>query len=226
VFGIDWLDGPNGDAAGGVAERCSELLGFDAFGPPVLEGETSYESQVTPARGFYLLERLMDGCYTKYNNNSFWPNRIDAAAGRNTPQAFTHFTYKASNRELLICDIQGVGDFYTDPQIHTVNPEMKRFIYNSGAFWDAASRTGILSVLLSHAATCHNNEVCGTLGLKSFWWDDSDLNNEIREQAEEMRREIHMVQHKLQDAGNEEEIENYGETYGGDNALFKRKKWT
>ena len=27
--------------------------------------------------------------------------------------------YTASNKRLLVCDIQGVGDLYTDPQIHT-----------------------------------------------------------------------------------------------------------
>lgn len=38
---------------------------------------------------------------------------------RNTPQAFSHYTYEASGRQILICDIQGVGDRYTDPQIHS-----------------------------------------------------------------------------------------------------------
>ena len=38
---------------------------------------------------------------------------------RNTPSAFAHFSYEASNKRLLVCDIQGVGDLYTDPQIHT-----------------------------------------------------------------------------------------------------------
>jgi hypothetical protein len=34
-------------------------------------------------------------------------------------QAFSHFTWHASKGALLICDIQGVGDLYTDPQIHS-----------------------------------------------------------------------------------------------------------
>ena len=38
---------------------------------------------------------------------------------RNTPHAFSHFTYEASKHTLVICDIQGVGDIYTDPQLHT-----------------------------------------------------------------------------------------------------------
>merc|ERR1719284_1052766 len=43
---------------------------------------------------------------------------MDADA-RATPQAFSHFTYECSQHRLLIVDIQGVGDLWTDPQIHT-----------------------------------------------------------------------------------------------------------
>lgn len=34
-------------------------------------------------------------------------------------QAFSHFTFERSGHQLIIVDIQGVGDLYTDPQIHT-----------------------------------------------------------------------------------------------------------
>ena len=40
---------------------------------------------------------------------------------RNTPSAFTHFTLNISSNRLCVCDIQGVNDLYTDPQIHTYN---------------------------------------------------------------------------------------------------------
>ncbi|KAG8145639.1 putative Eukaryotic elongation factor 2 kinase protein [Naja naja] len=33
--------------------------------------------------------------------------------------AFSHFTFERSGHQLIIVDIQGVGDLYTDPQIHT-----------------------------------------------------------------------------------------------------------
>jgi len=61
------------------------------------------------------VERFISGHYRKYNNNSGWVSEDD----RNTPGTFCHFSYVASDRELLICDIQGVGDIYTDPQIHS-----------------------------------------------------------------------------------------------------------
>lgn len=45
-----------------------------------------------------------------------------APAARSPPvptQAFSHFTFERSGHQLIVVDIQGVGDLYTDPQIHT-----------------------------------------------------------------------------------------------------------
>eukprot|EP01103_Thecamoeba_quadrilineata_P015906 TRINITY_DN5166_c0_g1_i2.p1 TRINITY_DN5166_c0_g1~~TRINITY_DN5166_c0_g1_i2.p1 ORF type:complete len:168 (-),score=28.83 TRINITY_DN5166_c0_g1_i2:164-667(-) len=61
------------------------------------------------------VEKFMEGHYRKHNNNYGYVS----GKGRNTPQAFSHWTYESSNRKFLVCDIQGVGDLYTDPQIHT-----------------------------------------------------------------------------------------------------------
>ena len=36
-------------------------------------------------------------------------------------QAFSHFTFERSGHRIIIVDIQGVGDLYTDPQIHTAD---------------------------------------------------------------------------------------------------------
>jgi elongation factor 2 kinase len=63
------------------------------------------------------VEEFIQGDYRKHNNN-FGSVSDDE---RNTPQAFSHFTYEASSHEVLAVDIQGVGDKYTDPQIHTLN---------------------------------------------------------------------------------------------------------
>jgi elongation factor 2 kinase len=83
------------------------------------------------------VERFIDGPYRKHNNNFGFVSEEE----RNTPQAFSHFTYEISNHKLLVCDIQGVGDMYTvrlyflqlpscflphffiffqDPQIHSI----------------------------------------------------------------------------------------------------------
>lgn len=65
------------------------------------------------------VERFIDGPYRKHNNNWGFVSEDE----RNTPQAFSHFTYECSNHQILICDIQGVSDCYTDPQVHSVDKE-------------------------------------------------------------------------------------------------------
>jgi len=70
-----------------------------------------------PGRPLAGVERFIEGPYRKHNNNFGYVSEEE----RNTPQAFSHFTYEVSNKQLLICDIQGVGDCYTDPQCHSVD---------------------------------------------------------------------------------------------------------
>ncbi|CAB3410125.1 unnamed protein product [Caenorhabditis bovis] len=69
-----------------------------------------------PESPLYHLEHFIEGDYLKYNSNSGFVSK-DA---RLTPQAFSHFTFERSGHQLMVVDIQGVGDLYTDPQIHTV----------------------------------------------------------------------------------------------------------
>lgn len=73
-----------------------------------------------PGSPLCAVERYIDGTYKKHNNNWGFINDKDE---RNTPHAFSHFTYEASQHQLLICDIQGVVDVYTDPQIHSLDGE-------------------------------------------------------------------------------------------------------
>lgn len=61
------------------------------------------------------VEPYLGGKFSKHSNNYGFVAYDD----RNTPQAFSHFTYCHSGGKLLICDIQGVDDKYTDPQIHS-----------------------------------------------------------------------------------------------------------
>ncbi|KAM4650717.1 myosin heavy chain kinase C-like isoform 2-T3 [Discoglossus pictus] len=70
------------------------------------------------------MEKYMDGHYEKHNANYVSTLYEDfAITQRNTPQAFSHFTLVSTNHEELACDIQGVGDEYTDPQIHTIKED-------------------------------------------------------------------------------------------------------
>eukprot|EP01012_Entosiphon_sulcatum_P040308 TRINITY_DN53960_c0_g1_i1.p1 TRINITY_DN53960_c0_g1~~TRINITY_DN53960_c0_g1_i1.p1 ORF type:complete len:551 (-),score=115.80 TRINITY_DN53960_c0_g1_i1:201-1763(-) len=61
------------------------------------------------------VEQFLDGRFEKYNDNDGW------YGDRRTPQAFTHFTYQATGGRLMVVDMQGVGNVYTDPQIHSVD---------------------------------------------------------------------------------------------------------
>lgn len=63
------------------------------------------------------VEPLLHGKYQKHSNNYGFVSQED----RNTPQAFSHYTYHTSGGKFLVCDIQGVEDIYTDPQIHSVS---------------------------------------------------------------------------------------------------------
>lgn len=67
------------------------------------------------------LEHFIEGKYIKYNSNSGYVLQDETL--RCTPQAFSHFTFERSGHQLIVVDIQGVGDLYTDPQIHTSDGE-------------------------------------------------------------------------------------------------------
>ena len=55
----------------------------------------------------------------KHNNNSGF---VDHDEHRSTPQAFSAYSFYASNKgDVLVCDVQGVDDLYTDPQLHSVD---------------------------------------------------------------------------------------------------------
>eukprot|EP01112_Ceratiomyxa_fruticulosa_P020423 TRINITY_DN6947_c0_g1_i1.p1 TRINITY_DN6947_c0_g1~~TRINITY_DN6947_c0_g1_i1.p1 ORF type:complete len:435 (+),score=68.14 TRINITY_DN6947_c0_g1_i1:559-1863(+) len=98
------------------------------------------------------VERYIDGPYRKHNNNFGYVSEDE----RNTPQAFSHFTYEASKHKILICDIQGVGDLYTDPQMHTVDSEGSRWLGKG----DMGAR-GIAKFLATHQC----NAICRYLKL-------------------------------------------------------------
>lgn len=59
-------------------------------------------------------ECFIQGEYKKWNTNAGW---LDTRS-RHTPQAFSFFTYRFTNGEYIVVDIQGVGNIFTDPQVH------------------------------------------------------------------------------------------------------------
>lgn len=72
----------------------------------------------------------MKGHYTKYNSNNGHvhpsvggrssSDPVTAAAAA-VAQAFTHFTYEELKGQQMVCDIQGCGQKFTDPQVLSLN---------------------------------------------------------------------------------------------------------
>jgi len=103
-------------------------------------------------------EELIEGDFKKHNNNvgavSNWvPETKEQKLDNQMAQAFSHFTYEHSKCQILICDIQGVGACYTDPQVHTLS--------GKGFGGGNLGTTGIKAFLLRHRC----NEMCGLMQL-------------------------------------------------------------
>lgn len=125
---------------------------FNAMHPPKKVRFVPAAVLVLPKRNpplILAMEPLLTGKFVKYNNNCGYVRRN----ARWTPQAFSHFTYQASNHELMVVDIQGVDDYYTDPQILSPDGEG----YGRGNL----GKKGIRRFLESHKC----NDVCRAVGL-------------------------------------------------------------
>jgi len=101
----------------------------------------------------YAIEPYIVGEYTKHSNNVGF---VDFEHWRNTPHAFSHFTYEYSKHTELVCDIQGVNDLYTDPQLHSIDSTK----YGSGNL----GRKGIALFFYTHRC----NPLCALFKLPQF----------------------------------------------------------
>lgn len=136
--------------------------------------------QLQDNKELFNVEPCLEGKYEKFSDNfgyvkrtnfkqqkyqsipkniKYYRQTIEAVA-----QTFSHFTYETSNHLLVVVDIQGVGSYYTDPQIHTYD--------GSGFGLGNFAAKGIKEFLLSHKC----NKICKACKLTDY----SDLAARIK----------------------------------------------
>jgi hypothetical protein len=113
---------------------------------------------------YYTVENHIEGNYVKYNNNAGWiaQNITDQTL---IAQAFSHFSWQLSKGYLMVVDLQGVGGYLTDPQIHCLNPKK----FGDGNF----GYVGMMKYFMTHQC----NKYCKQLELihpRQFYKIDKD----------------------------------------------------
>lgn len=132
------------------------------FGP---ESFFTFRTQDT-REVMFVMEPKLRGEFTKYNSNfgeiyesadarkQFTPEQqAQRHAVFKLAEAFSHFSLKETAGSMLVCDLQGVKDFFTDPQIHTED--------GKGLGMGNMGQEGIDKWVQSH----HCNEYCKVLKL-------------------------------------------------------------
>jgi hypothetical protein len=114
---------------------------------------------------------VVGGRFEKHNSNTGYVLRVD---GRDAavPQAFSHFTFEASGGALIVVDIQGVGNIWTDPQIHSIT--------GLGFGRGNLGAKGIVAFLSTHEC----NPLCKKLGLYPI--DHRDIRRNQKKSGPEM----------------------------------------
>ena len=66
---------------------------------------------------FWCCEKFVSGDYEKHSSNAGF---VEEVHHRMTPHAFSYYSYLLSDGKRMVVDIQGVGNLWTDPQVHCV----------------------------------------------------------------------------------------------------------
>ena len=107
-----------------------------------------------PGKPLYFMEKFVDsGTFEKHNSNSGFVNDEHQ---RNTPQAFSHFTFEMSEGNLMVVDIQGVDDLYTGEQNQPVLSELLPLLAGP-------------AVSLAHSLLSHDHRSGSPFRLWAIW---------------------------------------------------------
>lgn len=164
------------------AKDCADK--YNARSPPkMVDFIEAFVIELQPERSTWFVEAWMAGPYHKHNDNaglvsnllisttdvSKIPSSNEMTSIRNTPQAFSHFTHVCSGGDSMVVDIQGVGDLYTDPQVHS------REGYSRSRSRFGLGDLGLAGIGLFYR-THECNACCEYLGLKPLQRTPSELN--------------------------------------------------
>jgi len=103
---------------------------------------------------FWCCEKFVQGDYMKHSSNSGF---VEEAHHRMTPHAFSHYSYLLSGGKRMIVDIQGVGNLWTDPQVHCIDKPREFGVGNLG-----------LAGIAKFFKTYRFNPLCEWIGLVPF----------------------------------------------------------
>lgn len=68
---------------------------------------------------YWIAERFFKGEFVKYNNNYGYINDDHQTPIYQLALGFSYYTYFKSNFNYMVVDVQGVGNYFTDPAINT-----------------------------------------------------------------------------------------------------------
>jgi len=155
--------------------------------------------KIVETNKFYNIEPFLPGKYQKFNDNFKYVHpathftkedgekkgltrkqikrKLRSKRFSRLAQAYSHFTYVHSRGQCIVVDIQGVGAYYTDAQIHTRNG--KGFgLGNLGA-------PGLVAFVGRHICT----RVCRAMGLRPFTPKDGSRAERISEMQRQKKEE-------------------------------------
>lgn len=110
---------------------------------------------------FMAIEPWIPGKHEKYTSNAG-----HIAKDSDVAQAYSHYTWQTTDGDIMVVDIQGVGNTLTDPQIHSL--DTNRFGRGN------LSSKGMDAFFLNHVC----NEICHTLKLEAHPLQPGSLHQE------------------------------------------------